>query len=327
MRLLQTGIGFVFFVSLICVFTAASHQRTGSITGEIVDARCGAPIPGWLVTLDGQVHAIDTDGNGLYRIDNVTEGEHEVRVSAFACGESRIIVRAFPGETVRADFRLQPVWLEAKHVHRPAEPTEPCSLHDIPMIWVLAPVSYGFLVVDPNEEFPNAWPHSRNDGGSESPESGALKADWTQTCLKCIHGWNLRRSKDKWQGIIETPSTSWTNYRISDVVEFRAPPALKAEVRIDSCSSSGRWEGPGLSVRIIRTPAWNGRGKGDYSVRAILDDCATDIAVTEQPQFVVAHATLVATTSSIDNVVITIKATGESAKQTVQRVFGSVAFR
>ena len=58
-------------------FTTMKHQ--GSVTGTIKDAT-GVPLAGATVTLENGMN-VTTDSNGMFSIDNVTAGSHQVTVT------------------------------------------------------------------------------------------------------------------------------------------------------------------------------------------------------------------------------------------------------
>ena len=351
LSVLTTAVLTIVTVTAIAYPSAAERKNTGSIAGQVVGSRCGEPIPYTQVFVDGKAVGAFLDG-GVFRIESLPAGEHVIEAHAPEALPSCATVRVRAGKETHFDFRLDAIWSTEPSGIPPTTPVDSCAVHRTPMKWVLAPVLYGDVIVDNDTLFPNAWPaaarghDSRSNAWSRAtagdpcaigrpgimvssaggPSAGAARAGWDQVCLECICGWNLRRSKDRWQGTISTTDSQWASYSIVDEFEFRAPAGLTADVHVDSCSAQGRWEAPGLTMEFTRSPVWEGRGRGDYSVRAILDDCASDIAVSDRPDTTVVNATLVSTPSSGDNVLIWIFATGKDTKRTVQSILGSVRF-
>ena len=85
----------------------------GHVRGRVTDARTGKPLGGVTVLVSGGGNAV-TGGDGSYRIDGVTPGAHEVRVSRSGYqGQSRS-VSVGAGSTVGADFALRALLLRKR---------------------------------------------------------------------------------------------------------------------------------------------------------------------------------------------------------------------
>ncbi len=90
-----------FVMVLIWTSVAAAQdvsRALGVITGTIVDARTGQPLPGVLVELRKPAQAVVTDGEGRFRLDAVPAGTHELYVSLVGYALAKRDVTVTSGE-------------------------------------------------------------------------------------------------------------------------------------------------------------------------------------------------------------------------------------
>jgi hypothetical protein len=82
--------------------------RTCEVTGQVIDAGSGRPIPGATVSLAGQ-RGVVTDQTGRFAISNLAPGTYQITVSkaGFATDQRAVVARA--GETAPANFKLKPL--------------------------------------------------------------------------------------------------------------------------------------------------------------------------------------------------------------------------
>lgn len=81
--------------------------RKGQLSGRILDARTGRPVPGAFVSVGGR-RTVTADRNGFYAFDDLAPGPYRVvaRKPEFLDGLASLVVR--PGETTTAHLRLRP---------------------------------------------------------------------------------------------------------------------------------------------------------------------------------------------------------------------------
>lgn len=89
---------------------------SGSITGKVVDATTGEPLPGATVFLEGSSMGASADLNGNYIIPDVPSGSYKVRVSYVGYRTSETTVNVENGEQLKENLRLQPVGVKGKEV-------------------------------------------------------------------------------------------------------------------------------------------------------------------------------------------------------------------
>lgn len=91
---------------------ALDPLTTGSVSGTVVSAGSGAPLPGVLVSLAGAGLSATTDASGAYRITGVPVGAHRFRAAldahATATSPSAEVLPVADADTV-VDFRLSPL--------------------------------------------------------------------------------------------------------------------------------------------------------------------------------------------------------------------------
>ena len=258
----------------------------------------------------------------MYRVNGVAVGEQKIRVLMMTYRGPDATVTVLPDDSVRADFTIRQIWFD-RVFPKPSSRTSTCPEHSVRMRWALVATSSGLLVVNPDDEraFPNAWPLIDQEMGP-----GALKVAWGQSCLKCVDGWNEKHSDHRWSRLPHSSPVTWDRYRIDGVVDFKAPRGLTDSVAVDSCNAGGRWKGRNLLVEIRRVPPWNNRPKGNYNVWDLIGDCKAAICVVEEEGTSHVTASLASTTNSIDDMEISITASGRDAIQTARTILGTMRF-
>ncbi|MBN2379741.1 TonB-dependent receptor [candidate division WOR-3 bacterium] len=86
----------------------AAQAKPGSIAGQITDAGTGQRLYGVYVILRDQEMGASTDGNGIYKIEDIPPGEYAVEVSIIGY-QTQVLtsVEVLPGRTVFLDFKLR----------------------------------------------------------------------------------------------------------------------------------------------------------------------------------------------------------------------------
>ncbi len=82
--------------------------RTGQLTGQVIDAKTGKPIPGASVSFAGQ-RSIVTDQSGRFTINNLAPGVYQLNVGKVGFAQSQATVSVRAGETATANFKLDPI--------------------------------------------------------------------------------------------------------------------------------------------------------------------------------------------------------------------------
>ncbi|MEE1566385.1 MAG: TonB-dependent receptor [Arenicellales bacterium] len=83
-------------------------QEKGTITGRLSDSETGEPLPGVNVMVKGTYYGAASDGDGFYRITNVSAGSYDMEVSMI--GYKVILrtgVKVNAGQTTTVDFQLE----------------------------------------------------------------------------------------------------------------------------------------------------------------------------------------------------------------------------
>jgi hypothetical protein len=239
-------------------------------------------------------------------------------------------------ESTRVDVTMHEIW--ADPASRPRAEPNKCEKHSKKMRWVLVPTEMACPFVlsgsQNQPDFPHAWPQVRG-----SLNSGAMKVEWGQSCPKCVGLWNAVSSGERWRGLSGALPRSWKQYGIPGVVDFMAPQALVDSLTVDSCKLQGAWNGDHLRIQIRRVfplrdvfrigievlskpVPW----QGDYMVFDAIGDCKASIWVTEDKGVVRLQASLASTTNSIDNLDISIVASGKGASKIARCVLGTIGF-
>lgn len=93
------------------VVTAAQQQATGVVTGKVVDANRGEPLPGALVRVDGTALSTPTDRQGNFRLTSVPLGAQTLVVSYIGRVDARQAI------TVAAANAVLEIKLEADYTY------------------------------------------------------------------------------------------------------------------------------------------------------------------------------------------------------------------
>ena len=64
-------------ISFMLIAASASAQSASSMTGKVLDDS-GAPVAGAFIAVDSSLPSTQTDANGAFQIDSVSEGRHEI---------------------------------------------------------------------------------------------------------------------------------------------------------------------------------------------------------------------------------------------------------
>jgi hypothetical protein len=181
------------------------------------------------------------------------------------------------------------------------------------------------------EEGQYAWPEIK---GEASP--GAMKVEWGPSCPKCVAERNAHYSNGRWRGLRDDPPRGWKNYVVPGVVEFMGPAGLVDSVAVDSCTLRGSWTAKNLRIVIRRVlplqevfvMGTHVMPKADYDYMALdaIGDCIAAISVTEKRESVCLSASLASTTSTIDNLDISVVATGKKASEIARAILGTIVF-
>ncbi len=88
------------------VSTERTDIRKGQLSGRILHASTGRPVPGAIVSLGRQT--VTSDRNGVYAFEDLAPGDYRVvaRKPTFVDGLASLVVR--PGETTTTNLRLMP---------------------------------------------------------------------------------------------------------------------------------------------------------------------------------------------------------------------------
>lgn len=92
------------------------------ITGRVLDAETGAPVPLVLVTLEGTWLGSVSDSLGHYRIEGVAPGPHVLAARRIGYAPSRVPITVAPTGTVTQDIRLATQALELEGLIVTADP-------------------------------------------------------------------------------------------------------------------------------------------------------------------------------------------------------------
>ena len=86
--------------------TAHAQQQTGTITGRVVEATSGGPVPAVQVSVVGTTLGAITAQNGEFTIRNVPAGQARVRAIRVGFTESVQVVPVAAGQTANVTFRM-----------------------------------------------------------------------------------------------------------------------------------------------------------------------------------------------------------------------------
>jgi len=96
--------------------TMAQPDTSAVITGEVVDAQTGSPLPLANVIVDGRSLGTTTDQNGRFRIEDVPPGRQTLRVSYVGFETENRDVTVQAGSTLNVRIGLVPVDMEVEGV-------------------------------------------------------------------------------------------------------------------------------------------------------------------------------------------------------------------
>jgi len=104
-------------LTLLLFPTLALAQNTGKLSGRVVDASTGEPLPGANVFLEGTTLGTSTDVNGEYTIFEIPPGTYTVVASFVGYVTVRQEnVQIIAGITTRLDFELRPATIEGEEI-------------------------------------------------------------------------------------------------------------------------------------------------------------------------------------------------------------------
>ncbi len=97
-------------ISLILMFftIGAIAQKTKTDANIVGDVQCeGEHVPFINITIDGTTMGTSTDGTGHYRLINIPEGQHTLRVSGLGYKTAALDFTATENKTVELNFRIE----------------------------------------------------------------------------------------------------------------------------------------------------------------------------------------------------------------------------
>lgn len=90
------------------IATGLAAQDRGAVTGQVVNATTQAPLAGVQVVVAGTALGTVTNQQGRFLVANVPTGQREVRASVIGYSRGTLTVNVGAGQTVNADFSLEP---------------------------------------------------------------------------------------------------------------------------------------------------------------------------------------------------------------------------
>ena len=96
----------VLVTAVACLAAPGLSAQTGTVTGRVVDAMSGAPLPSVQVFLPGLNRGTLTGENGRYILLDVPAGEYQAMAERIGYETARQTVTVSPGQTAVADFDL-----------------------------------------------------------------------------------------------------------------------------------------------------------------------------------------------------------------------------
>ncbi|MGE3277701.1 MAG: TonB-dependent receptor [Vicinamibacterales bacterium] len=96
-------------LAALCLLFPVRHvaaQSTGSITGQVTDARTGAPLVGADVLLDGTPHVTATDRTGSFRLAGVAAGDYALVVLYLGHADQRARVTVTAGRSLPVEIQM-----------------------------------------------------------------------------------------------------------------------------------------------------------------------------------------------------------------------------
>lgn len=110
-----SGMRKLFFLSAF-LLSMGLEAQPGCLSGKVTDAKTGEDVPFALVYLKESQAGGQADIHGNYRIKNVPAGKHRLVCSSVGYKKEELEVDLVPGDSLRKDFKLQPVSYEAGEV-------------------------------------------------------------------------------------------------------------------------------------------------------------------------------------------------------------------
>jgi TonB-dependent starch-binding outer membrane protein SusC len=105
-RLFRTPSAFMAALGLLLAVPGIALAQQGVVTGQVVDARTGAPIASAQVSVVGTQIGSLTDREGNFRIPNAPAGEQQLRATFIGYRTSTQDVQVIAGQTTTVNFRL-----------------------------------------------------------------------------------------------------------------------------------------------------------------------------------------------------------------------------
>jgi TonB-dependent starch-binding outer membrane protein SusC len=102
--------------ALLWAAQVSAQEQSGTITGRVVDSATQQPLAGASVVLVGTQRGVVTRADGAFLITGVAPGTHQVRASQVGYTARAQPVAVAAGQSVRADFELQPQAVELQEI-------------------------------------------------------------------------------------------------------------------------------------------------------------------------------------------------------------------
>jgi TonB-linked SusC/RagA family outer membrane protein len=94
-------------IAVLFVFAVPAWAQTGQIAGSVVEGRTGNPLVAVSVQIEGTALGAVTNARGLFRLEGVPPGAHQLVVSGLGYDEITRSVQVTAGETVELEFELE----------------------------------------------------------------------------------------------------------------------------------------------------------------------------------------------------------------------------
>jgi len=91
-------------------------QEIGKVSGRVVDAKTGAPLPGTNVFLEGTDFGSATDLNGYYEIKNVPAGDYTLSAAFVGYEDITREISVIEGEELKVNFSMKPTILPGEEI-------------------------------------------------------------------------------------------------------------------------------------------------------------------------------------------------------------------
>ncbi len=110
-------IGLVVIMTIGLIWHQPVHaQETGKISGKVIDAETGAPLPGTNVFLEGTDFGSATDLNGFYEIKKVPAGDYTLSAAFIGYEEMTREITITAGEELKVNFSMKPTILLGEEI-------------------------------------------------------------------------------------------------------------------------------------------------------------------------------------------------------------------